>query len=104
MNSANEKKAQFLERVFTRDGSKQNLWLAKLSFLSCIDDVAHHCQFTASAQLKAQKEHEDIKNSTKYILTPQINEKTHTANPLTAAITGFLTVDTLFQWAKKFPP
>lgn len=27
----------------------------------------------------------------------------HTANPLTAAITGFFMVDTLFQWAKKFP-
>lgn len=27
-----------------------------------------------------------------------------TANPFTAAITGFLIVDTLFQCAKKLPP
>lgn len=70
------KKAQFLEKVFTRDGSQQNLWLAKLSFLSCIDDVTHHCQFTASAQLKPQKErHKDVATSTKDIFTPTIKWK-----------------------------
>lgn len=70
------KKAQFLEKLFTRDGSQQNLWLAKLSFLSCIDDVTHHCQFTASTQLKPQKEHhEDVKTATKDIFTPTVKWK-----------------------------
>lgn len=43
--------------MFTRGGSQQNLWLAKLSFLSCVDYVTHHSQFTATAQLQPQKEH-----------------------------------------------
>ena len=35
----------------TWNSSKQNLWLAKLCFVSCINYVTHHGQFTASSKL-----------------------------------------------------
>lgn len=46
--------------MFTRNGPQQDLWLAELRLLSGIDDVAHHGQLTASAQLKENNvQHEE---------------------------------------------
>lgn len=93
------------KRVFTRNCTQQDLRLAKLCLFPSKDDVTHHRQLTAPAQLKQQRDQNKRQGNICYCwhFAACTGKEIHTANPFTAAITGFLVVDTLFQWDKKFP-